>query len=77
MEQNQIIGLSLIILGLIIMAIFSWLIFHFKNGKKASANFNSKNSESQTVWEFTKKNFPVFIALFGLIMSITGFMMMF
>ncbi|QHX36410.1 hypothetical protein [Spiroplasma sp. BIUS-1] len=77
MEEKQIIGLSLIILGLLIMAIFGWLIYRSKNSPKENSILNSKNKESQTIWEFTKKNFPVFLALFGLIMSITGLTMLF
>ncbi|AUM62411.1 hypothetical protein [Spiroplasma monobiae] len=77
MEQNQIIGLSLILIGLLIMTVFTWLIFRLKNGSKKEINFKANNQESQSIWQFTKKNFPVFLALFGLIMSVTGLMMMF
>ncbi|WP_339021205.1 hypothetical protein [Spiroplasma endosymbiont of Atherix ibis] len=77
MIQNQIIGLSIFLIGLLIMVIFGWLIFYLKNKNKNNLNFNSRNQESQTIWEFTKKNFPIFIALFGLIISITGAIMMF
>ncbi|AUB31224.1 LPXTG cell wall anchor domain-containing protein [Spiroplasma floricola] len=77
MSQNQIIGLSIFLIGLLIMAIFGGLIFYFRNKNKNNSIFVAKNQESQTIWEFTKKNFPVFITLFGLIMSITGAIMMF
>ncbi|AGR41866.1 hypothetical protein [Spiroplasma diminutum] len=75
MKSNQIIGLSLLIIGVLILISFLLLAYYVKNKSKASFKLNNK--ESQTIWEFTKKNFPIFFALFGFVMAFSGLMMMF
>ncbi|ALD66078.1 hypothetical protein [Spiroplasma cantharicola] len=77
MEQNQIIGLLLIVIGLLIIIGFGYWAYYAKNKAKNNSNFKTGNQESQTIWEFTKKNFPIFVAIFGFIMAFTGLMMMF
>ncbi|ATZ19019.1 hypothetical protein ESOMN_v1c06370 [Williamsoniiplasma somnilux] len=75
LNVNQNIGLIIMIIGIILCAIFTFLHFYFKN-KTSRSKFGTTNRESQSVWEFTKKNFFVFVALFSVVFIISGIAMM-
>lgn len=76
MKTDNLIGLIILIIGLLIMVIFGVLAFWVKNRSKIHNEFYRANKESQTIWEFTKKNFPLFLALFGFVMAFSGLMML-
>ncbi|AVN64054.1 hypothetical protein CG003_01130 [Mesoplasma florum] len=76
METNKLLGLIIMIIGLLIMVIFGVLAFWVKNRSKIHDEFYRRNKESQTIWEFTKKNFPIFLSLFGFVMAFSGLMML-
>ncbi|ATZ17882.1 hypothetical protein EMELA_v1c03110 [Mesoplasma melaleucae] len=76
MKTEQVIGLIIMIIGLLVMVIFGVLAFWVKNRSKIHDDFYRHNKESQTIWEFTKKNFPIFLALFGFVIAFSGLMML-
>ncbi|ASZ08970.1 hypothetical protein CK556_01185 [Mesoplasma chauliocola] len=76
MSTDKLLGLIIMIIGIILMVIFGVLAFWVKNRSKMHDEFYRVNKESQTIWEFTKKNFPIFMALFGFVMAFSGLMML-
>ncbi|WP_338983248.1 hypothetical protein [Spiroplasma endosymbiont of Othius punctulatus] len=65
------VWIAIMIIGLILGVVFGWLTWHIK---QKARGFQKTNRESNTIWEFTKKNFPMFVSCFGLVMFITGLM---
>lgn len=69
-NTNFIIGLSLLIIGIICFClVLLWILWIKKH--QANKEFNTSN-RSDTIWYFTKKNFPFFLLMFFLILGITG-----
>lgn len=66
------VWVSIMVVGLILAIVFGWLTWHLKN--QENRGMSKRNRESNTVWEFTKKNMPIFVALFGGILFVTGLM---
>ncbi|QHX36133.1 hypothetical protein STIUS_v1c05790 [Spiroplasma sp. TIUS-1] len=66
------IWIGIMIVGLILAVVFGWLTWHINN--QNNKYMNKKNRESNSIWEFTKKNFPIFVTLFGVILFITALM---
>lgn len=77
MSEQQIIGLSMMIIGLILMFIFGFLTYNINKKNKIHNNFYRANKESSSLWEFTKKNYPIFLTLFSFVLAFSGFMMLF
>ncbi|WP_035358767.1 hypothetical protein [[Acholeplasma] multilocale] len=75
-NTNFVVGLSILIIGLILACIFFTWHFMAKKNSSKRGDFAKKNRESEGVWEFTKKNFPIFTALFCLVLAFTGLMML-
>ncbi|PPE05807.1 hypothetical protein [Williamsoniiplasma lucivorax] len=76
MNQNQIIGLSLLVIGILITLIFIGLFFWIKKQTERMSNFRINNQESKSVWEFTKKNFPLVLIVFGIMLVVAGISML-
>ncbi|PPE06459.1 hypothetical protein MCORR_v1c00870 [Mesoplasma corruscae] len=77
MTDQQIIGLSILVIGVILTIISSIWTYWIKNGNKIHNEFHQNNKESTSIWEFTKKNFPLFLTIFCFIMAFSGMLMMF
>jgi hypothetical protein len=69
MTAIQITYLICLIISAVITIIGFCLNFIMK--KKRNRVLVLQSAESQTVWEFTKKNFWIFLALFFLVMTVT------
>jgi len=68
MSVMQITYLICLIISFVITIVGFCLNFIMK--KKRNKVLMLHNAESQTVWEFTKKNFWIFLALFFLVMTV-------
>ncbi|ATZ16649.1 hypothetical protein JN01_0130 [Entomoplasma freundtii] len=73
-QENFIVGLSLLITGLILGILTSFLMWFFK--RRNRRNTLKQYHHESSWWGFIKKNFPLFLVLFFVVMAITGLAMM-
>lgn len=66
------IWIGVMVVGIILTALFGWIAWNNRN--RANRGMDKRNRESNSVWEFTKKNFPIFVALFGCVLFVTALM---
>lgn len=78
LSSNMIIGISLLVIGIVFSALFVFLTFWQKNKQKHSS-FGTYNRPSEDgiagIWNFTKKNFFIFVAFVFGIIAFVGLMM--
>ncbi|WP_303662053.1 hypothetical protein [Williamsoniiplasma luminosum] len=72
---NQIIGISLTVIGLLMTILFIGLYFLIKKRSERFGNFKLNNQKSMNVWDFTKKNFPLVLIVFGIMLLVAGIAM--
>ncbi|ATZ16785.1 hypothetical protein ELUMI_v1c00570 [Williamsoniiplasma luminosum] len=75
LENNKIIGISLIVIGLLMTLLFVGLYFLIKKRSERFNSFRQHNRESKNVWDFTKKNFPLVLIVFGIMLFVAGLTM--
>ncbi|ASZ08968.1 hypothetical protein CK556_01175 [Mesoplasma chauliocola] len=75
MDRKIIIGLTVLLIGLAIAIIFAVIAFLSKKSIKKHDDFNTEKKRIG-MWDFTKQNLPLFISLFGLIISLTGIVLL-
>ncbi|EOA07261.1 Hypothetical protein, predicted transmembrane protein [Mycoplasma yeatsii 13926] len=64
-----ILGIGILVL---LLGIFLWVRYRSNSKWSKNDSFEQRNRTSQTVWEFTKKNFPVLVVVMGVIFIVTS-----